>query len=224
MFVLVKWYLDLVTDDGVAFILYVAGLRWGPVRLGYASVLETRPGQRSRARWVLGRVRWPMIEGDTLVWRNERLSIRGEWHRETAPIEHALVPGIRWHCHVPKGRAVIHHGGERFEGLGYVECLRVTVPPSRLPFRTLRWGRHLSDRHSYVWIEWSGDTPRAWTWLDGVPAAPGASLAVRDARTIRDHRIPFTTLHEHKQLGRSTLMMAGQPPDQGWTVREEVTR
>ena len=132
---------------------------------------------------------------------------------------------------------MVHHGKDRFDGFGYAECLRVTVPPSRLPFHTLRWGRHLSEHHSLVWIAWTGDTPRTWVWLDGVAAPQAivtdtglvglphdASLVVRDSRTILDHRVPCTALREHKQLGRSALVTAGRPLDHGWTVHEVVTR
>ena len=34
MFTLTKWYLDLVTDDGLAVVAYSARLRWGLISTG----------------------------------------------------------------------------------------------------------------------------------------------------------------------------------------------
>lgn len=236
-FVLVKWYLDLVTDDGSALVLYAAGLHWGPVRLGYSSVLRTSPGVRSRARWTIGRVRWPSYEGDALHWGDERLGVRGEWLRAAPPIQCTLARGIHWHCHMPRAQAVVRTDDQELTGFGYAECLRVTVPPSLLPFHTLRWGRHLSAQHSLVWIAWTGATPRSWAWLGGV-AVPqamvtdtglaglpeGRALELRSSQEVRDRRIPFVGLHEHKWLSRSAIVTTGQPRDHGWTLHELVSR
>jgi hypothetical protein len=62
---------------------------------------------------------------------------------------------INWTCHMPRAQATVQFHGEKIAGLGYVESLTLSIPPSKLPFRTLRWGRHLSDRHWLVWIGWA---------------------------------------------------------------------
>lgn len=236
-FVLVKWYLDLITEDGIALVFYAAGLRWGPVRLGYASMLRTGPGVRPLARWTMGRVRWPSHQGDAVHWHDERLRVRGDWLKAAPPIQCTLAQGIHWHCHMPRAWAAVRADNTDLEGFGYAECLRVTVPPSRLPFQTLRWGRHLSADHSLVWIAWMGAMPLTRVWLDGVTAPQamvtdtglaglpeGGTLELRSSDEVRDRRIPFVGLHEHKWLSRSSIVAAGQVRDEGWTLHEIVSR
>ena len=43
-FELSKWYLDCVTASGDASIAYTGTVNWGPVRLHYASLLESTAG------------------------------------------------------------------------------------------------------------------------------------------------------------------------------------
>jgi hypothetical protein len=126
-------------------------------------------------------------------------------------------------------------GDARLEGLGYLERLRLTVRPWKLPFRTLHWGRHLSAEHSLVWIDWRGGEERCWVWLDGVEQAgaavqddgvtglaDGAELRWNGGRDLRDRRL-LARWHEHKRLSPSAITMRGRPLDHGWTVHEVVT-
>lgn len=53
MFHLLKWYLDVVTDDGGVAIGYAARLRWGAVRVGYASLLLAAPSGSCREQATL---------------------------------------------------------------------------------------------------------------------------------------------------------------------------
>lgn len=41
-------------------------------------------------------------------------------------------------------------------GLGYVERLRMTIAPWKLPLHELFWGRFLNRSNSLVWIDWRG--------------------------------------------------------------------
>jgi hypothetical protein len=154
---------------------------------------------------------------------------------------------------MPLATAEVRWGGRRFSGLGYVESLGMTLPPTQLPFQTLRWGRHLSSAHSLVWIDWSGERPGQWVWLDGVRqhgvifgtdgtlALPGGRrLALHDPRDIRNQPVlpslltalpgiaqhlagSLGTLHEHKMIARSALHVGLLPLDSGWTMHEVVT-
>jgi hypothetical protein len=144
-------------------------------------------------------------------------------------------------------------GDARLEGLGYLERLRLTVRPWKLPFRALRWGRHLSAEHSLVWIDWRGGKERCWVWLDGVEQtgavvhddgvtglADGAELRWTGGRDLRDRRLlatlagslpplthrlagPLARWHEHKHLSPSAITMNGRSLDHGWSVNEVVT-
>ena len=69
MFSLVKWYFDLVTDDGTAVIAYAARLRLTGVRLTYAATLISPPAGSACERSVIGRVRPPRRTRDSIVWQ-----------------------------------------------------------------------------------------------------------------------------------------------------------
>jgi hypothetical protein len=255
MFRLNKWYLDLVTSDGVAVICYAARLRWGPVRLRYAAILVDTPGAKPDEAVAVRRVERPAINAGVLRWRCDALDVDGEWRRQQPALRATLLRGkagaIRWSCRMPLATANLRWGQRRFTGLGYVETLGMTVAPTRLPFQTLRWGRHLSAAHSLVWIDWTGQAPGRWIWLDGVRQdgatingdgsvhlAGGQRLQLSDARDIRNRLVvpsivaalpgiarragSLGTMREHKMAARSTLYQEHLPLDQGWTVYETV--
>jgi len=86
-------------------------------------------------------------------------------------------------------------------GPGYVERLVLTVPAWRLPIRELRWGRwhDAAARRSLVWIDWRGEAPRTWVFVDGARApgavvtdecvrAEGLTLLLSQRRTLQARR------------------------------------
>ena len=255
-FSLEKWYLDLVDDDGVAVIGYAARLHTGPLATRYASILHSPSAGAPTERTALRRIRPPEFHRGTLSWACVPLGLEGEWVAEAAPISRALFAteagSIEWECLLPRARARIRLGGNAIAGYGYAERLRLTLPPGQLPFHRLRWGRHVSDRHSVVWIAWDGATTRHSVWLDGVeePGArltssgveglpQGQSLRLSGSRTLRDRPVlgavgealpefarhlagPLGTMREHKRLDRSSLMAGGLTLDAGWCIPEEV--
>lgn len=207
MFKLAKWYLDLVTDDGTALVGYAAGLRWGALRLRYASLLLAPPGQAPVEQTTLRQVAEPALDGNVLTWRSGPLHLEGRWLREARAIEAPLADlptgAIHWHCLMPSAVAVVRVGEQRLTGRGYAERLVLTLQPNELPFRTLHWGRYLSVRHAVVWIDWSGaGAPARWIWLDGTlrPDArldaqgitglgPGMALRFGPPRPLRDRTV-----------------------------------
>jgi hypothetical protein len=256
MFQLSKWYLDLVTPDGIAVICYAVRLRWGPARLRYAAILVDSPGAKPEEAFTLHRVERPAIDAGILRWRCDALDVHGEWRRRQPAIRETLLRSragaIRWSCRMPLATAEVQWADRRFAGLGYVETLGMTVAPTRLPFRTLRWGRHLSAEHSLVWIDWTGEVSGQWIWLDGV-RQPGATftddgmiqvsggrrLHFRDSRDLRNRLVlpsvgaalsaiasrwagSLATLREHKMVARSALCDDHVRFDEGWTVYETV--
>ncbi len=257
MFQLNKWYLDLVTPDGVVVVCYSARLRWGALRLRFASILLHVPGARPEEAVTVRRVERPVIDRGNLRWSSEALDVHGEWRRQRPAIRETLLRSdagaFRWSCRMPLAAAEAQWGHRRFAGLGYVESLGMTVSPTQLPFRTLRWGRHLSPEHSLVWIDWIGNVSGRWVWLDGV-RQQGAGLAedgtirlpegrhlqLHDSRDIRNQLVlpavgallpgiasrvagSLGTLREHKMVSRSALYQDERPLDSGWTVHEVVT-
>jgi hypothetical protein len=259
MFALLKWYFDLVTDTGTAMVLYATRLQWGRLRAGYASVLYSAPGGLLKEEATMRGVKRPRLLREGLTWQSEPLGVVGTWTRPTPskPIRRTLIRGstghIRWTCYLPSARARVRYGDRELAGTGYVESLRLTIPPWKLPFNTLRWGRYASDRHSLVWIDWAGTRCQRWCWLDGLeqPGArltetgveglsDGSELRLEGSRDIRDRRVLATLtdiapglsrrlagrlarMHEHKVLDRSALVRVGEPRDRGWTLHEVVT-
>ena len=257
MFRLHKWYLDVVTDQGIALILYSARVEWGRLALDYASVLHCADGPLRESRTV-HRVEHPQRRGNSLLWRNAPLQIEGRWDRDARAIRRTLLKGpdgaIRWTCHMPRARATVRCGNQQIAGLGYVESLDLTVSPAKLPFHTLRWGRHLSREHALVWIDWTGDTAHRWVWLDGheqshatfahdVPSciAEGTTLQLSNTRDVHNRPVigaldglpsmitrriagGLGRMHEHKQVSQSAILAGGCVLDSGWSLHEVVTR
>jgi hypothetical protein len=257
MFHLDKWYLEVITEQGAVAIVYVARLDWGRIRVRYASTLLSTVSEPPRETATVRGVRTPRLADGILTWEHAALRVSGRWSRDEPPIQRTLASGpsgvIQWTCHMPRARAIVQCGDVAFAGHGYVESLRLTIPPSELPFRTLRWGHHASDRHSVVWIDWIGRDARRWVWLDGREQPDvmvtdsglsglggGDALQLSDSRDVLDRRVlaalgrvvpvlgrhlvgPLADMHEHKILSRSAIVRAGQAADHGWTLHEVVT-
>ena len=257
MFQLSKWYLDLVTPDGVAVICYSARLRWGALHLRLASILVDAPGAAAEEATTIRAVERPTIGGEELRWRSGPLDVEGTWHRRHPGFRVTLyrdrAHAFRWACRMPLAAAEVRWGTRRYAGPGYVETLTMTGSPTHLPFRRLRWGRHLSAEHAVVWIEWAEGVAERWVWRDGVRQpgagstdgrtirlAEGSELRLGPSRDIRDQLVlpglgailpdlltrvtgSLRSLREHRVVSRSTLSQDGRPPDEGWAVHEEVT-
>jgi hypothetical protein len=234
---LVKWYLDVTTPDGRCAILYAARLRL----LGRALALHGATwldGGRVRTRWSVLPARSPRRDGGRLHFRSAPLRVSAEVEPIDAPHAARLLQGpaglVDWECHVPRGRARIRVGDVLFEGPGYAERLRITVPPGDLPIRALRWGRLLSATGGLVWIAWEGPAPIRLALRDGRPvrlewasdgrvSAGGGVHPLRNVATLRDAPLSSTLpaavrralprvglgLAETKWLARGTL--GGEP-------------
>jgi hypothetical protein len=202
---LVKWYLDLVTPEGTALIAYAAFLRWGVIRIHYASTLLVHPGSTPREETAWSGVVPPHRDSEGVVFDHRGLGLHGEWRSVAEPVAATLLDGVagrlQWDCMIPSATVTARLRGEPMEGRGYVECLTMTCPPQALPLRTLRWGRFTSEHHAVVWIGWQGGPPRQWVWLDGTPQpdarigdseiggmSEGATLDLTPVRELCDRR------------------------------------
>lgn len=205
MFELDKWYLDLVTAEGTAVVLYSARLRWGAMRVGYAGRIVCRDGRTEESSTVR-EAPPPRFDGSTLTWSNRQLAVAGVWQRQAPPIERMLARtdkgSVDWHCHLPRAQVRLTLDDRVLTGLGYTERLQISIPPWQLPFRRLRWGRHTSAGHSVVWIEWDDGRAGRWIWHNGVERAGamlaahrvagltgGAELTFGPDAAVRDHRL-----------------------------------
>jgi len=159
-FLLTKWYLDCVAETGDTVIVYAAHLQWNTLSFQYASTITVLDGKVGAASSLHG-IPLPALNGETLTLRQPGLDIAGTWS--------ALRPSIRrtafrdrdgavdWHCVQPMAEVdLLLRKKFRILGLGYAECLTVSVPPWQMPLAGLNWGRFLSREHAVVWIDWQG--------------------------------------------------------------------
>jgi len=253
-FLLSKWYLDCVTDDGNAFIGYAATLSWKGLSLHYSSVLRRRPGEGVKTDTTLEEFSAPEVSGQSVQWSSPRLGVAGTWEADARPLRRTLLESdagdIEWDCLQPRARASVRVGGARLEGFGYVEHLSMTVPPWRLPFEELRWGRFLSGEDSVVWIDWRGGDSLNLSFHNGARAegalisddefaAGDVRLKLDESVVLRDgvlvetalpmipgvrRLFPFRILRtrECKWLSRGALQRPDAEVSNGWAIHEVV--
>lgn len=232
-----KWYLDCVADDGTAWIGYWGDLRWGALRVAFAS---------SGDWFAVRREPEPQLRDGRLSWS------AGETRAElTARIPgtfRELHAGVRWHCVMPMADAVVELPGRTLRGRGYAEVLEMAVPPWRLPIRELRWGRATCAETSLVWIRWTGAAPLQLVVRNGVVETPehigdeelrlgdGTRVAFSDRAVIRADHLGVTLRPlklflprmlsgavEQKWRSRGTVFDGERPIDEGWVIHELLT-
>ncbi len=241
---LVKWYLDVAAPDGRCAIVYAARLRLLGSTLALQGLL-LHDGKRTRTRWNVLPAPSPRREGGRIRFRSVPLGLSVDVEPLDPPFTARLLERpaglVDWECHVPRGRVRMRIGGEAIDGLGYVERLRLTLPPWELPIQELRWGRMLSAAGSATWIDWRGPSPLCLALRDGRRLAAGAvsdrvveagdPIRLAPVATLREARLSRTLplalrralpraglgLQETKWLSRGTL--AGAP---GIAIHEVV--
>jgi hypothetical protein len=200
-FRLEKWYLDCVSSDGTVFIAYAARLKWGPIGLCYGATITRAKDGRLIQRQSLSFGRLNRGRG-SISWCNDGLKASGEWTGGERIARTLIVDEpsgrIEWQCLSANGAVHVRTDGRAMTGSGYVEKLSMTLPPWKLPFTELRWGRFISDdRHDYaVWIDLRGRTQRNWIWVNSDEAVTGtvdgdevrtdgAQLTLGSSQTVR---------------------------------------
>jgi hypothetical protein len=169
-FCLKKWYVDIADNAGHVYIGYCVYLKWGHFEINGYQNLWRSPEKGIRTETKVARVRAPDYDGaDRLIWQPSGLM--ATWESAAEPIAETLLETddgrIIWLCTQPKAQASITSSGLRFSGWGYTECIDITIPVWKLPFRTLYWGRCHTDHHCLVWIKWCGRTNKSLIWFDG---------------------------------------------------------
>ena len=160
-FLLSKWYLDCVAEDGTTFIGYAALLRWKLLSLHFSNILLRRPNEGTKTESSLTSHDAPQRDGSSIRWTHRAFSVEGNWTGLSNPINRQLYKDedgeIVWSCLLPMARATIRIGNTpAIEGLGYVEHLSLSLLPWKLPITELRWGRFLMNAGSLIWIDWRG--------------------------------------------------------------------
>jgi len=250
-FSLVKWYLDCVTDEGDVAIVYCAELRWRGVHASVGSMLFG-DGIGVSTRTSISRHR---VSRDSSLISAElpKLGVSGRWEAGEIPFECTVYENgagrVHWNCLQPRSEVAVRVEDRELRGIGYAECLTLTIPPWQLPMQTLRWGRFASPDHSLAWVDWQGSFGTSFAVLDGKeckPLAvseskvtvPDAELQIEPGLSLRSGRLGATVLpgasrlaklfpssifnvDEHKWRSRGVLTLNGLT-DSGWVIHEVV--
>jgi len=255
MFVLDKWYFDAIAPDGTAFIGYTAALRWLGLTVGYDAFLLSPPDAPARERSSVGGSNPPVRHRDDVAWHSPGIGVAGSWRRTDPRVRQRLHTSERgsvlWICEMPRSRARITIGDDAIEGTGYVERLRLTIPPNDLPLDTLHWGRFHAPGETLVWIAWQYGLGGSWIFRNSVRQTRaglidqgilgldgGATLEFSGRRALRDrYLVPalaavpglgrraggrLANMHETKWVGCGVLR-GTDTTLQGWLIHEEVT-
>ena len=250
-FSLVKWYMDCVTDAGDATILYCAAINWRGMHLAYSSVLTVREGS-VETRSTMAGYQLSSSDGQILV-ELTRLEVSGSWKADAEPFQRTVFENasgsVEWNCLQPRSLVNLRIGERNLTGLGYAECLTLTLPPWQLPMRQLRWGRFVSPEESLAWVDWQGEYSTSFALHNGHAcetlsvsdvevALHGATLHMEESFPLRAGRLGSTVLpgapafgkllpralrniEEQKWRSRGTL----EVPDRisrGWVIHEVV--
>ena len=204
-FLLTKWYLDCVAENGDAAIVYVANLRWNKLSVHYASLLTVLDdGVHSASSLRKGS--FPQLDGDTTTVSLGHLGIEGAWRALRAPMERTVLESqqgsVVWRCHQPMAQVDLKlQGKTRMMGLGYVECLTLSVLPWKLPLEELHWGRFLSEQDALVWIDWRG--PHQWRTV----LHNGEE---REVKSVTESKIISANPATRLDLDRGMVLRSGQ--------------
>ncbi len=255
-FHLTKWYLDCVDERGNAFIGYSARLRWGLLRFNLASRLTRIDGSIESHAAATRSWQQPDSTSDPLAWHSTALGARGIWQADSRPVGGVLFDStegrVVWNCLQPRSQTCVTLGPNRvLSGLGYAECLEMTVAPWRLGIHTMRWGRFHSPNHHVIWIRWEGERPLSKAWHNGqevklaavddrlLELGNGATLSIDNGATLRHGATGDTVLaklpcvklllprwlagiKEQKWLSRGKYRDADGASSEGWVIHEHV--
>jgi len=252
MFLLSKWYMDVVSADGRCCVGYHAALRWNKLKLHYYHLLVMGSDGKVQGKGGFTREPEPQWENGVLRWQAK--GIEAEWRSAQEPLEENLLRTakgtIDWLCRQPKAKAQLRVLDEELEGWGYTERLELSIPPWELPIRELRWGRFISENHSITWIDWQGELPRAWVFHNGLRCEAlefsegemrNAQFRLRhsDDRALRSGALlstvfrPFQSIkriiplkalrtEEYKWRSKGRLELPNGETESGWMIHELV--
>ena len=245
-----KWYVDCVADDGTVWIGYWGDLRWGSLRVPFASSLVHDDAGTHTATRVRAQPE-PQHDAGRVRWSASSLGVDFEIAPRVSGVEAELHEGVTWRCIVPSGDAVLQLPGRTLRGRGYAEVLEMSVAPWRLPIRELRWGRVLGDATSLVWIQWTGARPLQLIARDGVVGdaesigddelllRDGTRVTMSRRSAIRENTLAetlnplraitpllpraLTATMERKWRSRATISAPDRATEEGWAVHEHLT-
>lgn len=256
-FELSKWYADCTTDQGDALILYSAELCWRGPTIHYTNLLTYRSGLPMRSRFSLIKQSPPSLTDGGIRWRSRAWGVDACWLAGAGAVRETLFESsagsLEWDCLAPHAATHFQIGkGEQFRGWGYVEHLRLSIPPWRLPIQQLRWGRFINATDALIWIDWRGRHNRQVVYHNGAAvvaqhvgdreirlAGSEIVLTLDTSVVLREGALGSTALamlpnldrvfpaailqtREQKWLSRAVLRQPGRPDSVGMAIHEVV--
>ena len=178
VFLLKKWYFDLVTPEGTVFIGYSARLRWGLLKARYRASLLFRHDQPAEENFTLLRSPDPEYLSDgSVAWNCPPLGVSGTWRPKVGRIQRRLfecASGVAdW------AEVTLRVGRGTLEGWGYAEQLILTAPPWSFGAGDLLWGRFVAPATSVIWVHWEGSGAFPLVMVNGIER-PGATATVEE--------------------------------------------
>jgi|SRR5450755_2903979 len=206
-FLLTKWYLDCVAENGDAVILYLADLRWNALTMHYASLITVISGRIESASSL--RDAAPEFHDGKIAAIVPHLNIEGTWQALGPPIQRTVFDGERgsvvWRCLQPMSQVdILFRGTIRLAGRGYAECLTLSVLPWKLPLKELHWGRFLSEQDALVWIDWRGPHQQRLVFHNGEES---------HVKSITESEIVFADSDARLELDRGLVLRQGRLGD-----------
>ena len=204
-FELSKWYADCISENGDAAILYRATLRIGGIPIHYESLLTKPQDSPPHVRYSIRPRGGLSIGNNQLNWTANAWKASGSWtnhgHGHCETLYSQGDDDLVWNCFAPRASASLKVGDEFISGWGYAEQIRLTIPPWRLPIKTLRWGRFVNENDTLTWIDWTGPTSKQVVLFNGKAV---------ESESISDDRISFHHGEGLLELGSKQVIREGQ--------------
>lgn len=249
-FLMRKWYLDVIDQEGRGLIGYQADIEWRKLKISYDGVIPVgAAGFKAKANFSSRSV---ITESDHgLEWKSG--NVTGNWKRHSPGADVQLLNSpegsIHWYCLQPSAFAAVNVSGVPLQGMGYAERIEMTIPPWQLPIKELLWGRYVSDHHAIVWIKWIGPDPKQIILHNGLRIEDGLTTTEEISFSGLHLTLPDTlirkgglresvfsgfeklaswfpnsilSLHEEKWYGRGLLRQGSDVIDEGNVIHEKV--
>ena len=224
-FTLSKWYMDCVTDEGDAAIVYSAKIDWRGVHLHLCSVLSGTGGN-FRTHTSISPYRVDAVDGHIAADLG-KLGVIGTWESDSLPFERVVYEqeegNVRWNCLQPRSIARVHLGDHTLRGLGYAESLTLSIMPWKLPLKHLPWGRFVSPQDSLAWVDWQGN--RRMAAISSLQHAQcGAEFRTDDGVEVDYPSMARAFAGGRRFRGRLVALRAGGRPRGGLRARRAFAR
>jgi hypothetical protein len=207
-----RWHLDCIAVDGDFFVGEAVSIRWKKLHINLVSGITGFANQIEHRATVVFKEVFPSEVGPELNWNCPPLMVRGTWEALAPKFEQALFADenqmVQWRCVAPRAKVSLQLGDSRtMSGVGYADHVIVTADKWTVPINEIRFGRYLTDRESFIWIDLAGAFTKPWIWRNGVEQPLGSVsdniVALEDKHTLG---LAHRTMVREGTLGDTVLL------------------